>query len=244
MDTEPFEEIGLTNAEVKIYVALLELGNSGAGQILERTGLHNSVVHMTLNRLIEKGLVSYVKEGKHHTYQASNPRHILDFIDQKRQSMEKILPELLAKEKMSQTKPEVTTFRGTRGVKELLFELLDAGGKWHYTIGSPIESVAMGDAFWTDFHQRRAKKGIQARIVFNESLREWAKKTRKKSFYPKAEIRYLEKGFEPLTETIVRNDKVGILLWTQKPTGILLHNKVLAESYERYFQFVWKNAKP
>ena len=40
-------------------------------------------------------------------------------------------------------------------------------------------------------------------MVFNESIRYW--KAEKK--YPKSEVRYTKAGFEPLTETIIRNDK-------------------------------------
>ena len=60
MDTRILEDIGLTNAEIKIYLALLELGTSTAGPILEKSGLQNSVVHMTLKKLVDKGLVTFV----------------------------------------------------------------------------------------------------------------------------------------------------------------------------------------
>ncbi|MBS3059392.1 MAG: BlaI/MecI/CopY family transcriptional regulator [Candidatus Diapherotrites archaeon] len=243
MDPQILEDIGLTNAEIKVYIALLELGSSTAGPILDKTNLHNSVVHMTLNKLIDKGLVTYLKEGKRNNYQPTNPKHILDYIDQKKERFEKILPELLAKQGLSKEKPEVMMFRGIRGIREILFELLEAGGKEHHTIGSPLESVMMGDAFWIDYHQKRARKKIKAKLLFNESLREWTKKVRATGHYPHAEIKFYAKGFEPLSETIIRNDQIGILLWVEKPIGILVHNKELAESYEKYFQFLWDKAK-
>lgn len=61
MNTQILEDIGLTNAEIKVYLALLELGTATAGPILEKSHLQNSVVHMTLNKLIEKGFVTFVK---------------------------------------------------------------------------------------------------------------------------------------------------------------------------------------
>ena len=80
MNTQILEDIGLTPAEIKIYLALLELGATTAGPILQKTGLQNSVVHMTLNKLVDKGLISFVKEGKINHYQAANPKHIIEFI--------------------------------------------------------------------------------------------------------------------------------------------------------------------
>lgn len=242
MNVEILEGLGLTRAEVKVYIALLELGAVRAGPILDKTGLQNSVVHTTLNRLIEKGFVSFVKEGKRHIYQASNPKNILEFIDEKRMRFEEILPELLAKQGRSKEKPEVTIFRGTRGMREILYELLKAGGKEHHTIGSSEKSLMMGTNWWVEYHKKRAHNGIYAKLLFNESLKEWKAEKR----YPKGktEIRYTKSGFEPLTETIIRNDKVGIIVWTDKPIGILAHNNEMAQSYEKYFQYLWKTGKP
>ena len=115
MDTHILEDIGLTNAEIKVYLALLELGSSTAGPIIEKSGLQSSVVHMTLNKLVEKGFVSFVKECKRNHYQATNPKHIVEFINEKKQRFEQILPELLLKQQTAKTRPEIITFRGIKG---------------------------------------------------------------------------------------------------------------------------------
>ncbi len=63
METAILEDIGLTSSEIKIYLALLELGIGTAGPIMRKTGLQNSVVHATLPKLVEKGFISFVKKG-------------------------------------------------------------------------------------------------------------------------------------------------------------------------------------
>jgi len=160
MDTKILEDIGLSNAEIKVYLTLLELGTSTAGPILEKSGLQNSVVHMTLNKLIERGFVTFVKEGKRNHYQASDPKHIIDFINEKKERFQEILPELLLKQKQAKEKPEIITFRGINGIKELLMELLEAGGKEHHTFGSTAKSLMLGDAWWVSYHKKRAERGI------------------------------------------------------------------------------------
>ena len=60
MDTDIFEDLGLTRTEIKIYLTLLETGSCTAGTILERSRLPNSTVHRDLNSLIERGLVNYI----------------------------------------------------------------------------------------------------------------------------------------------------------------------------------------
>ncbi len=239
METQILEDIGLTNAEIKVYLALLELGTATAGPIIEKSGLQSSVVHMTLNKLIEKGLVSFVKEGKRNHYQAANPRHLIEFLEEKKERFEKLLPQLLAQQAIAKEKPEVTVFKGVKGIKELLYELLDAGGKEHHTFGSSVKSLMMGDEWWVSYHRKRAKRGISAKLLFNESLKQW----RAEAKYPKSQVKYTKQGFEPLTETIIRNDKVGIILWVDKPIGVLIHNKILADSYDNFFSLLWNAAK-
>ncbi|MBW2982199.1 hypothetical protein KY343_04940 [Candidatus Woesearchaeota archaeon] len=239
MDTQILEDLGFTNAEIKVYLALLELGLSTAGPIIEKSGLQSSVVHMTLNKLVAKGFISFIKEGQRNHYQATDPKHISEYIDQKKVQFEKILPELLLKQKSAKEKSEVTSFKGIRGIKELLYELLEAGGKEHHTFGSAKESLMMGDAFWMNYHKKRAKKGIKARLIFNDSLKEWCDI----NLYPDAEYKFTSAGFEPLTETIIRNDKIGIIIWTETPLGILIHNKVAAKSYDKFFEIMWKTGE-
>src|SRR3989338_294787 len=238
MDTHILEDIGLTNAEIKVYLTLLELGSSTAGPIIEKSGLQSSVVHMTVNKLVEKGFVSFVKEGKRNHYQATNPKHIIEFINEKKQRFEQILPELLLKQQTAKIKPEIITFRGVKGIKELLLELLDAEGKEHHTFGSIRKSLMLGDAWWVSYHKKSAEKGIRAKLLFNESLKSWKAETK----YPKADVRYTKAGFEPLTETIIRNDKIGIIVWTDKPLGAIIHQKEAAQSYEQFFQMMWNAA--
>ena len=81
-----------------VYITLLEIGSSSAGPILEKSGLQNSVVHRALNSLIEKGLISFILEGKRKLYQATNPENFHDFIEDKKTRFDKILPELKQKQ--------------------------------------------------------------------------------------------------------------------------------------------------
>lgn len=239
MDTEILEDLGFTNAQIKVYLSLLELGVSTAGPIIEKSGLQSSVVHSTLNKLIADGFISFIKEGQRNHYQATNPKHILNYIDEKKERFEKILPELILKRDSANKKSDTVTFKGIRGIKELLYELLEAGGTEHHTFGSAKESLMLGDHFWMSYHKKRAEKGIKAKLIFNKSLKEWTDV----NIYPDAEYKFTESGFEPLTETIIRNDKIGIIIWTEIPIGILIHNIAAAESYDKFWQVMWDSSK-
>jgi sugar-specific transcriptional regulator TrmB len=61
MDQKFLEEAGLTPIEVRIYLVLLEKGSIRAGEITRHTGIHRRNVYDAIERLVQKGLVSYIK---------------------------------------------------------------------------------------------------------------------------------------------------------------------------------------
>ena len=117
--------------------------------------------------------------------------------------------------------------------------MLEAGGKEHQTFGSTEKALMLGGAWWLNYHKKRAAKRIKALLIFNESLAFWKAEKKLKN----VEVRYTKAGFEPLTETIIRNDKVGIIIWSEKPLGIIIHQREAAESYEKFFKVMWNTAK-
>ena len=110
MEIEILEDLGLTKSEIKIYISLLELGSTNAGNILKKSKMQNSVVHRALNSLIEKGLVNYVLEGKRKIYSATDPDNFNKYIDDKKERFKQILPELKKKQLLAKEIKSATVF--------------------------------------------------------------------------------------------------------------------------------------
>jgi len=64
MYKDKLKQIGLTDGEARAYFALLEIGPSTVGPIVARSNIAYSRIYEVLNRLIEKGLVSFVSKEK------------------------------------------------------------------------------------------------------------------------------------------------------------------------------------
>ncbi len=240
MDTSILEDLGLTGAEIKVFLTLIELGSSNAGPVVEKSGLQNAVVHRAFHSLIEKGLVTYVLEGKKKQYQAVNPKLLLDFIEEKKDRLKTILPELIAKQSIAKKKPEAAIYRGIRGVKELLNLMLEINSKEYFGYGGGLKAnKLLGDYFWAGFHNRRIKKRITAKLIFHSSLKYWGKEISRKKI---TTVRYTEKEFEEFTETVICGNRVGIIIYLDKPFGFLIEEEKAAKSYKRFFQLLWKES--
>src|SRR3989344_3803840 len=133
MNKEVLKEIGLTEYESTIYIILLKYGQISAYTVAEKGGLYRQVTYDSLNRLIEKGFVSSVKEGKSRLFKAIDPELILEYINEKAQQFKEIVPELKNLEKQSRDNLVVETYRGknvTRiALRDIVNKLKKNGGE-------------------------------------------------------------------------------------------------------------------
>jgi len=228
-------EVGLTENESKTYIALLELGPSNAGIISRKTGSHRRVIYDTIERLIKKGLVGYILKNNVKLFQASNPEKILDNIKEKENSIQEILPQMLALYTQTKEKEETNFYKGKNGLKTVFEDQLQTGKEIKILGASPLAYEILQFYFkW--FDKKRIKSHIKTKIIFN--------KTNKKPKIPLSEIRYLpEKYSSPLAINIY-GDKVAIILWSKEnPLAIVIKNKEISQGYNKYFELMWKIAR-
>lgn len=239
MDITILEELGLTKAEVTVFIALTKTGTTTAGKIITKTGLQNAVVHRAFHTLIEKGLISYSYIGKTRSYKAIQPNRLLQFIEQKKAKLEKLIPELEALANNTKEQPEVEIYRGKRGVKELILKTLEFATNTQSNAygGSKTSETILGKPFWELYHKTRIEKNIKMKILFHKSLEAWGKHIEKNKA---TEIRYTHKNFESTTETFIVGDKVIIILYLEQPFGFLIDSTEAAHSYSNFFKIIWK----
>ena len=242
MDVSILEDLGLTTAEIKVYMTLLELGSSTAGAILEKSGLQNSVVHRALNSLIEKSLINYILEGKRRVYQATDPENFYNYMDEKKRRFDEILPELKKKQQFAEKKEIAAVYKGIRGIKEVYSIMRNAKGKEYNTFGggSPCLNI-MGNAWWINHHKQRIANKLPSRQVFDDTVREMGELMNKTMSL--SEVRFVSKEFEQFQETVIVGDYVAINVFTENPYAFLIRDKKVADGYRKHFEIMWKTAE-
>ncbi len=252
MDVEKIlEDIGLTKNEIKIYLALLDLGLTTTGAIIKKTSIHTSKVYDGLERLLDKGFISYVIIANTKHFKAVNPNRIIDFLEEKKniidnqeKEIKKILPKLKLKLKqiLSLDETEAEIFRGWKGMETVYKMLRDTlkKGDMNYVFGaSKGEDEEQVRIFFIKHLKLLAKKGIKQKIIYNEEARGNIPENLKhqKLF----QVRHLQNTTPAEINTWA--DKVMIVLLTKKPTVILVSNKKVADSFRQYFEVMWRIAK-
>jgi len=250
MDADILEKIGLSKGEAKIYLTLLELGSVPSGKIVKETDLRKSTVYETIGRLQEKGLVSYVvKKGKKH-FEASHPDKILDFVQEKKKELEskeveavKFVDDL--KQGYDTLKPhaEAHVLVGIEGFKTMRRDVLRNAKGELLLIGAMSREDEVIPGFFEEWNKERLKKNISMKLLHKESSRKKAD-DRKKMMVGKFDMKFLPKEIESPAVINIYGDRVVNVLWKYKyPLCFMLINKEIADSYRKYFSFLWKSSK-
>src|SRR3989344_5742397 len=136
MIIESLTQAGLTNNESKVYLALLDLGPSLAGQISRKTGLHRRTVYDTTEMLIKKGLIGYILKNNRRIFMASSPEKFIDILKEKENVIKDILPEMIGLYSRTQEKEETNFYKGKQGLKTILEDQLKDGTKEILILGA------------------------------------------------------------------------------------------------------------
>jgi len=235
------EAFGLTANECKVYLALLQLGSTSTGALIEKTGLHVPRVYDALRGLQHKGLASYVIKNNKKYFEAASPARFLDLLEEREKSLRAILPQLIAIEKGREAKPEpATVFKGVRGLRSVLDSILEElkGGGEYVDFGvSGLFRKIMGP-YWDVWQKTKKEWRIRSRCLFDESLRGTQLV---KDYIGKA--RFVPKRFYCPSDTMVFGEKIVIFAWTaDPPTAVVIRDAPTAQGYKRIFEWMWRNA--
>lgn len=247
MNIKILKEIGLTESEIKVYVALLELGSAKKGPIVKRAGITSSKIYEVMDKLIEKGLASYVVKNKIKHFTAAPPSRIKDYIQEKKMELEQqekdfenILPTLQLMQKLKEKKTDAEIYRGWKGMQTVYNDLLTTlkRGQAYYIFGaSKGEDQKKVRSFFIRFNEKVLKKGLKANIIFNENARGNILNVEKTG-----RIRYLLQTTP--AEILLYNNKTAIVLLEKEPLIILIQGHSIARSFRTYFDTIWDIAKP
>jgi len=231
---QELKEAGLTENESKVYLALIDLGPSMAGQIARKTGMHRRTVYDTIEMLIEKGLIGYIQKNNRKLFQASNPDRLLEIIKEKQNILSPFVDSLQEKYHSTKEKEETNFYKGKEGLKTIFEDQLNS--KEILILGASPKAYEILQFYFKWYDKTRKQKKIKARIIASDNKIQ-------KSNIPLADIRYLPQKYENPVSMNIYGDKTAIILWVNEPMAILIKNKEIANAYKTYFELMWRIAK-
>ena len=245
------EEIGLTNGEARVYKALSQLGASSVGPISDLSKVHRSIIYQILEKLIEKGLVTYIIEGKIKKYQAAPPTMLLNFLEKEKEKLEtkeetinELMPTILQMQSQGK-KASATIYSGFSGILTATFNILDKlkTNEEYYMINIPAFQPEHHHINWEKFQVKREKLKIFAKQLYNPKVKDEILKERNSHKY--IDARRMPIDFGPPSYYIVYQDTTIIALSQgSQPMAIEIVNQEIADGFKAYCDWLWKKSKP
>src|SRR3989344_3480026 len=183
------KKLGLSDKEIKVYLALLELGEAAVQKISQKSKVNRATTYVILEGLAKKSLVSEIeKEGKT-LYGAQDPEFFFNLAPQK---------------------PRVRFFEGKEGLKAIQEDILkEKNAEINEFYSSDDIHRIFDKEELNKFAQKRAAQKIKAKAFYTRA----AGPLESIKFTELNEIKYLSQKQYPLhVDIIIYGDKIGLIL--------------------------------
>ncbi len=237
------EALGLSNAEIAVYLAALELGEAQIQDISRKSGVKRTSIYNFIDALKDKKFLTEIKKGKRRVFSATSPHLLLEQQKSKVSSVERLIPQLLAIQNSVKDKPRVSFYEGIEGIKEIYrMTLRDKQIIYAWEDLDRTRDV-LPAGFFKVYPEERAAKKIPARCIDRDTpfAREF---TAKNNVRLARESRFVSSD-EFGTEINIFGNKVAFFSYNKKhPFGVVIDDASIALAQKVAWQELWDRLPP
>jgi sugar-specific transcriptional regulator TrmB len=246
MLTQQLSELGLSEEEAIVYLAVLELGGAFASTIARKAGISRVNCYYILDNLRKTGLITCNLKRNIKFFVAEPPQVLVNQMEERYERAKKVLPHLLAVTNIHAFKPVIRSYEGLEGIKAIFDQTLQAKSE----VLGYTNLEALGNLlpeYLPSYTQKLVKRKIKTRLLSpsTDKARGFIEK-----FYPAAypeelvEILFVnpkEFGFE--TQIAIYDHFVAIMsLNPNELIGVLIESPVYARTQRAVFNLSWLGA--
>ncbi len=224
------QHLGLEEKEAKTYLTLLSLGEATAARLAEKTSLDRTLMYQLTNKLIEKGIVSYIIKNNVRYFLAADPEVLLKNLQEKEELFKKVLPELKAKQKEIVTETKVELYRGREGIKTIL-KMAMRDQKPYYIMGGAQEACSLFALENKVFVINAEKLKIHGKILARKKDKFFIGKYEEYKFIPDSLI--------SSTTMMLWGNKTAIFVWSEPYYSVLIENNNVTKTNMATFTYLW-----
>ncbi len=241
---QALQDLGLTEKESRIYLALLHLSQGTVQEIAQQAKVSRPNSYALLDGLVAKGLVSMSTVGGKVKYLCEKPENLLDLVRAKRRVLEEQeksaeaviedLQKVLVHSKDETEEPFIRYFSGKRGLLAMRNDMLEVEGstiKLAYSLDNMVD--AYSDADRKEGHAARIKKNIYAKVLYNSQETTISNDGSREAKKVGPEL--------PMPADIaIYNDKVRLSLF-DGTSGVIIKNEKIAQTLSSLFDMAFSN---
>jgi sugar-specific transcriptional regulator TrmB len=228
-------KLGLTEKEVRVYLAALELGYTSVQEIAQKAQISRPTAYEIIKSLEKKELITQSKEKGRRYFTAQSPDNLLGILKRQKKELEekerefiRIIAALRTKYYLSD-KRGIKVYQGKSGLEILFDDFLTTHSKEIYVL-------AADNKIWPISQRENAYQKIKKRLgkiqVKELSL------VKKKSPLPYLERKLFDQNSFRFKGIVIIYDKV--IIFPSQKTGLLIENKTVINLIKSFFLLIWK----
>lgn len=239
------ELLGLSEKEIKIFIALLEESNLTAYQIYKVLGFQRTSVYPLLEKLLQKGLILEKTEGNKKIYSTIDPESLKELVDSKVTSLnqfKKEIPDIIRQIKNQPNHKLIqkyVVYYGEKGILTIFEEIARFKGEV-YAMGS-LEGVSdfAGEKYYEQFYNKTRRKNLGVDYMISD----WTKMTvnlffKESGMFTKR--RWLPAEIEIEGCYIIFGNKLVVSKYEPEIITFVIEDKGLVELFKLAYFSLWK----
>ena len=229
------EQLGLSDKEARVYIALLPRKDTGTSNLIRATGLHGQFVYTALERLEALGLAKHVFQNGRKKFSAGSPERILSLVDEKKLAAQSVVRQL-REQFAGKHEQSFEVFQGDSAFVAHEFALLEAcpdGSSIDILAGSGDKYVEIFGSELNEYERLRIEKQVHLRYIRNANYLKIMAQTR--AFF---DYRILPQA-APQVDTDIYPDKINFMIYGNPVVAFTFINKEVAEGYKGFFEVLW-----
>lgn len=246
MEIKNLVELGLTEAEAIIYTSLLSLGEAKVGDIIKKSKISSSNTHKCLEKLFQKGLISFVVKNNIKHYYATDPKSLQKMLEKEKDEIEhrevelkKLIPELSKIKQVNKVEQNAEMFFGFNGLKsafEKLCNPLFKGEEAYFMHKYDSETVEYVDRFFFKLDLSGEYKHVPSKGIMSKEYVKYFKRRKGST----VEIKVTD---YPIPSNLnIYHNKVLFISWSKEPTAFLIESEQIAKSFKELFNELWNKS--
>ena len=234
-------QFGLNKSEIKIYLFLLEHGQSTPPEVALGTKITRTNSYNILKSLWGNGLARKQKSGGRWVYFANDPESLLINLEKKRASLNEIIPDLRGLFATQKNKPKIRFYNGIDEVKNIYLECARSEG--FLGIGS-IEKLSevMPETLTVMLREMKSNHVVVQDILTPRSKNTEYPRNKEllgvlydAKFMPES---VLGSGDQP-TDILIWNDNIALITLEEPIFGTVITNPLLARTFKIIHRVMW-----
>lgn len=248
--TEALINLGFNEKEARVYLALLSLEKATAYTVATRSGLKKPTTYVVLDNLVAKGFALKTPFREKHIFMAKSPKECISLAREKLSDAEEMLPELLAIQKKSDEKANISYYEKIEGIKEMYQKLLknmrqkkESDRNFIAFYAHQKDTPQVLQKYWLDLNEEYGENNIKRKYITTNhpSIQKYLDINTIKKLG--IEMKALSEKDYSSNISIEIYDNFVQIISHRYIQGVLIENPDIANVMKQIFNLVWKLTK-